>query len=89
MVRSEANVDKSLSFFLNPSLKNNQKAVSLSTYYGGFDLYFETTNILVLIFLFNPIRRGAFKGPPDQKSRFWHLFLIQMTRKHLTFPKYL
>jgi len=39
---------------------------------------------------FNPTRRGgAFIAPPEQKSRFWHLFVIQMTRKNLTFAKYL
>ena len=38
----------------------------------------------------NPtIRGGAFIAPPEQKWRFWHLFVIQMTRKNLTFPKYL
>ena len=38
----------------------------------------------------NPTRRGgAFNARPKQKLHFWHLFVIQMTRKNLTFPKYL
>ena len=30
-----------------------------------------------------------FNPTPEQKSRFWHLLVIQITRKNLTFPKYL
>ena len=32
---------------------------------------------------------GAFNARPEQKSYFWHLFVIQMTPKNFTFPKYL
>ena len=52
----------------------------------------ETLNVKCVLGLvvFNPtIRGGAFKARPKQKLRFWHLFVIQMIRKNLTFPKYL
>ena len=50
--------------------------------------YIQTTIILIIkermrsLLRFNPTRRGAFKAPPEQKSRFWHLFVIQMTQKN-------
>ena len=32
---------------------------------------------------------GALKAPPEEKLHIWHIFVIQLIRKNLTFPKYL
>ena len=32
---------------------------------------------------------GGFNSPPEEKLRFWYIFVIQLIRKNLTFPKYL
>ena len=41
--------------------------------------------------LLNPTwgRRWALKAPPEEKLCFWYIFVIQLIRKYLTFPKYL
>ena len=47
------------------------------------------TNKLRIQKIIQPYHKGGLLKPPEQKSHFWHLFVIQMTPKNLTFPKYL
>ena len=47
--------------------------------------YFDWVNCQALTF--NPtIGRGALNSRPEEKLRFWHLFLIQLTQKIWLFP---
>ena len=39
-------------------------------------------NSFLHIYLTLPQGGGAFKARPEQESRFWHLFEIQMTQKN-------
>ena len=46
---------------------------------GGAEAYWKQQNF--------PWNTYIHSAPPEEKLRFWHLFVIQLTQKYLTFPK--